>query len=707
MDLENIVVDITQRNYNTLQTIQYDVDSRYVNVKIVNNGKNVDLTNYMVSIACKKPDGKIVFNETEMVEPKQGLIKFLISEQISSTLGEVVCELKIYGKNSSVLTTQYFTINVMQPISSKKIQSTNEFRQLTIAMNEYNKWIDKVEEKYNGLEEEYAEELSGVKSELTIFNYKTQAFITPEQFGAVGDGVTDDTEAIQRASDNCKSGQKLMFGANKKYKISDTITFYRTNVIDGNGCFIMMDDNFRGESRFAFRYDHTANDNNILDTFIMGNEIKNFNIQHYGNIEDTYFNGIFVAENCHVLNIYCWGLNKVVEVTKEAYIDFITIEDINIWGKWGNDFAIDTGHMGDARVVKNIHFTPVDASNYNVLKVGNGHNTCRVEGIVNGHIEMGKSLVDVSNLHMEYGTLTFNGTRGSVKEVFMWCPQDGSFPMTFNSGSTMAIENCYFHYFDRLQYDFINGKFNELKLEWDVVLHIKNCFKNILPPSDVTFLNAIGVTIHENDEFNDNSLCNSIESTIVNGRCISSIMPTDRGNPSYNILGSFFTDGNVKWKAVTGTYYYNAILVYDEKRKIGQTKKSGEVSQTITNGGSCPYIGLNGRMNSNIKVYRGTTSHSYDKVVNIGPRGDYLHDNGYLLNGAKWVNINPSDVETDYLEAEKYELNNDGTVTISAVTTPTAGEWKKGDRIINSTYATGYPKAWVYNGSEWISEGNL
>ena len=44
MDLENIVVDITQRNYNTLQTIQYDVDSRYVNVKIVSSGKNVDLT---------------------------------------------------------------------------------------------------------------------------------------------------------------------------------------------------------------------------------------------------------------------------------------------------------------------------------------------------------------------------------------------------------------------------------------------------------------------------------------------------------------------------------------------------------------------------------------------------------------------------------------------------------------------------------------
>ena len=170
MDLENIVVDITQRNYNTLETIQYDVDSRYINVKIVNNGKNVDLTNYMVSIACKKPDGKIVFNETEMVEPKQGLIKFLISEQVTVALGEVVCELKIYGKNSSVLTTQYFTINVMKPIADKRIQSTNEFRQLTIAMNEYNNWINKIEDKYNSLEEEYANELSEIKNGLNLIS---------------------------------------------------------------------------------------------------------------------------------------------------------------------------------------------------------------------------------------------------------------------------------------------------------------------------------------------------------------------------------------------------------------------------------------------------------------------------------------------------------------------------------------------------------
>ena len=99
--------------------------------------------------------------------------------------------------------------------------------------------VDEIKQNSQEKIREIESELNQINNDLTIFNHKTQSFVTPEQFGAVGDGIADDTEAIQRASDNCKSGQKLLFGANKKYKITDTIIFYRTNVIDGNGCFII------------------------------------------------------------------------------------------------------------------------------------------------------------------------------------------------------------------------------------------------------------------------------------------------------------------------------------------------------------------------------------------------------------------------------------------------------------------------------------
>ena len=669
-----------------------------VNKTMSNLQKVTRVSNLKEATTISNSDVLLVETATETLKVTKGNLLKEVNEELNAksdanhTHDEYVTESEL---NSKGLATEMFVTNKIA-----EAQLGNNGGNMDLSGYATTEYVDQEVGKTNA-------QLSQVNNDLTIFNYKTQSFVTPEQFGAVGDGIADDTEAIQRASDNCKAGQKLLFGANKKYKISDTIIFYRTNVIDGNGCFIMIDGNFKEGSRFAFEYHHTSNSNNILDTFIMGNEIKNFNIQHYGNLEGEFYNGIYVAENCHVKNIYTWGLNKVVEVTSKAYIDFVTIEDINIWGKWGDDYAINTGFMGDARVVKNIHFTPVDASNYNVLKVGNGHNTCRIEGIVNGNIEVGKSLVDISNLHIEVGTITLKDTRGSIREVFMWCPADGINPIVMNGEVNIVLENCFFNYYAGSKYDYINGKFNEIKLNRaSANLKIKNCFKNMLPTEAITFLNPAGITIENYDDINNNSLCNSLESTIVNGRCVPLIMPADRSDATYDIFGAFYTDGNFKWGENSGTYFYKAVLVFDEKRKIGQTRKSNEINKNLTNGGSCPYINLNGNMNSNLKVYRGTTSNTYDKFAIVGIRSGYLHDNGHIVNGVKWNDRNASDID-NYLEAYKYILHNNGTVTISAAGTPTAGKWEKGDRIENSNPIVGYPKSWIFDGSTWLSEGNL
>jgi hypothetical protein len=46
--------------------------------------------------------------------------------------------------------------------------------------------------------------------------------LTPEMFGAVGDGTTDDTGAIQDAADNCANGERLRF-MNKSYLVTSQI----------------------------------------------------------------------------------------------------------------------------------------------------------------------------------------------------------------------------------------------------------------------------------------------------------------------------------------------------------------------------------------------------------------------------------------------------------------------------------------------------
>lgn len=60
--------------------------------------------------------------------------------------------------------------------------------------------------------------------------------ISPEMYGAIGDGLNDDTSAIQSAVD---SGGKIVFSSGKTYKITDTIKLVGNTLIDLNGATIV------------------------------------------------------------------------------------------------------------------------------------------------------------------------------------------------------------------------------------------------------------------------------------------------------------------------------------------------------------------------------------------------------------------------------------------------------------------------------------
>lgn len=78
-----------------------------------------------------------------------------------------------------------------------------------------------------GLFNEQVEELSKKLERLTIF------YVTPEQFGAYGDGIHDDTDAIKAA---LESGATVIeFGNHKTYNVKQIKADFRNVIINGNG----------------------------------------------------------------------------------------------------------------------------------------------------------------------------------------------------------------------------------------------------------------------------------------------------------------------------------------------------------------------------------------------------------------------------------------------------------------------------------------
>jgi hypothetical protein len=65
--------------------------------------------------------------------------------------------------------------------------------------------------------------------------------INVKDFGAVGDGIVDDTAAVQAAISAAPAGSTIKFGSDKHYYLKSLGTITKSLTIDGNGCQITCD----------------------------------------------------------------------------------------------------------------------------------------------------------------------------------------------------------------------------------------------------------------------------------------------------------------------------------------------------------------------------------------------------------------------------------------------------------------------------------
>lgn len=101
-----------------------------------------------------------------------------------------------------------------------------------------------------------------------LFSVSCSAEITPEQWGAVGDGYNDDTVAIQQAIDAVPENGMVSFKDGSIYRITNTIFLKPYMTLDLSGSSILVDSGFSGTA-----FEVNANDKLQANVNIIGGRI--------------------------------------------------------------------------------------------------------------------------------------------------------------------------------------------------------------------------------------------------------------------------------------------------------------------------------------------------------------------------------------------------------------------------------------------------
>lgn len=198
-------MDINKPITRKLTAMQFDSKSRYILVSVFSNFMPYDLSNATVKIYGVKGDKKEFFNNAKIIDAKAGKFEIELTEQCLSAEGDVEIQILIVGVNGERLSSNSFILNVKKTIIDPlKIVSQNEWGALTeglASLAEYDVYKNNIAANKNKLIE--------VDSQLTSLENQNYKIITPIMFGAIGDGLADDTDAIQRAlnyfyENNCK-----------------------------------------------------------------------------------------------------------------------------------------------------------------------------------------------------------------------------------------------------------------------------------------------------------------------------------------------------------------------------------------------------------------------------------------------------------------------------------------------------------------------
>lgn len=217
-----------------------------------------------------------------------------------------------------------------------------------------------------------------------LYNYQggivSASYVSPEQYGAVGDGTADDSLAIQNAVNN---KGLILFESGKNYKVTSTIRLAKDTIIDLNGATIISTNkhlffNFLSGDTFT---GYTGNGNITIRngtiiggaiSFAHGDGIRLENVRFQNSLND-HFLEIAGCKNYAIVGCSFVGMADV----QTSVYEYINLDPCTYtafpWLTNGSDFY--DGAKNDGITVHDCYFA-LGESSYNY-----GFNAFGVHGV--------------------------------------------------------------------------------------------------------------------------------------------------------------------------------------------------------------------------------------------------------------------------------------------------------------------------------------
>ena len=206
MTTKSITLNVWQPNDVRVQVNQGEVNSRFLEIKILDKKKAFNLTGKTVIFYATKPDGNLIFNYCEIIDAQKGLINLAMTSQMSIVPGIMRdCEIDILDDELTKLKVKGLSIEIARCTDFESaIESMSEFTALTQALDEVNKVMEAYSEENimgkimsmdgegSGLDadlldgkhgSEYATSAQGTKADSAIQDIKANGLVLPIDSG--------------------------------------------------------------------------------------------------------------------------------------------------------------------------------------------------------------------------------------------------------------------------------------------------------------------------------------------------------------------------------------------------------------------------------------------------------------------------------------------------------------------------------------------